>query len=87
MFDTLYGLDEKFRPQPQMVAGATVDPDGLRWNLVLRDGLIFHDGTPVLARDTVASLKRWRSGDSYGSAFLRPRPSCPLRTTRRSAFA
>jgi len=70
VFDTLYGLDESFRPQPQMVAGATVDADGLQWDLVLRDGLAFHDGTPVLARDAVASLRRWGRRDSYGSALF-----------------
>ena len=47
-----------------------MDPDGLRWDLVLRDGLMFHDGTPVLARDAVASLNRWGKRDSYGSALF-----------------
>ncbi len=40
-----------------MVAGHEVASDGLTWRLTLRDGLRFHDGTPVLGRDVVASLE------------------------------
>jgi peptide/nickel transport system substrate-binding protein len=70
VFDTLYGLDDKARPQPQMVEGHTVEEDGRRWRLTLRPGLKFHDGEPVLARDVVPSLRRWASGDSFGDALL-----------------
>ena len=42
--DQLYGLDDKYVPQPQMAAGHEVSPDRLRWTFALRDGLVFHDG-------------------------------------------
>ncbi len=58
VFDSLYGVDAQFAAKPQMVAGATVSADGKQWDLTLRDGLRFHDGTPVLGRDVVASLTR-----------------------------
>ncbi len=70
VFETLYGLDDSGAPQPQMVAGHTVEDDGKLWRLTLRDGLIFHDGTPVLARDCVASLKRWAQRDAFGEALM-----------------
>jgi peptide/nickel transport system substrate-binding protein len=63
IFETLYGRDEKLNPKPQMVEGHQVENDGLRWTMRLRDGLLFHDGTPVLARDCVASLLRWMKRD------------------------
>ena len=66
VFDTLYGVDSGFQPRPQMVEGHTVDDDGRTWRLTLRNGLRFHDGTPVLARDVVASLNRWGKRDTYG---------------------
>ena len=66
IWDTLYGVDSEFKPQPQMVEGHTVDNDGLRWTLKLRDGLKWHDGTPVLARDCVASIQRWQKRDAIG---------------------
>jgi peptide/nickel transport system substrate-binding protein len=59
VFDTLYGIDTSWRAQPQMVEGHQVDEDGLIWTLTLRDGLRFHDKEPVLARDVVASIRRF----------------------------
>ena len=61
--DGLYGRDQAFNPQPQRLAGHVVDNDGLRWTMTLRDGLFWHDGTPVLARDCLASLQRWLKRD------------------------
>ena len=70
IFDTLYGVDEQFRPQPQMVEGHVVGNDGLLWTMTLRPGLRFHDGTPVLARDVVASLRRWGARDTFGGSLF-----------------
>ncbi len=70
VFDTLYGMDEHYRPQPQMAAGHTLDDDGKTWIFTLRDGLKFHDGTPVLGRDAAASIKRWGRRDTYGQAVM-----------------
>lgn len=66
VFDTLYGIDANLRPVPQMAAGHSVSPDGLRWEITLRDGLLFHNGEPVRARDCAASLRRWAQQDSFG---------------------
>lgn len=70
VYDTLYGLDEGFRPHPQMVAGHTIEDDGLTWIMTLREGLRFHDGEPVLARDAVASVRRWGARDVFGQEVL-----------------
>ncbi len=70
VFDTLYGVDSSFAPKPQMAAGATTSADGKLWEVTLRDGLRFHDGSPVLARDAMASLQRWSKRDSFGGALF-----------------
>ena len=70
VFDTLYGIDDQYQPQPQMLEGDAVEQDGRQWTLTLREGLRFHDGTPVLARDAVASLKRWGVRDVVGNALF-----------------
>ncbi len=70
VFDTLYGLDEQLQPHPQMVAGHVVEDGGLTWRLTLRDGLVFHDGAKVLARDCAASLRRWGVRDAFGQALM-----------------
>jgi len=64
VYETLYGRDEAFNPKPLMVEGHVVENDGLRWTMRLREGLVWHDGTPVLARDCVASLRRWLKRDA-----------------------
>ena len=58
-YDTLYGTDATFNVSPQMAAGHVIEDDGKTWVITLRDGLKFHDGTPVLARDAAASITRW----------------------------
>ena len=70
IWDTLYGWDEQLVAQPQMVEGHVTSNDGLQWDLRLREGLKFHDNTPVLAKDCVASLKRWGRRDTFGSAMM-----------------
>ncbi|MCJ2054178.1 ABC transporter substrate-binding protein [Methylobacterium sp. J-070] len=70
VFDTLYGTDATYAAQPQMVAGHTVEDDGKLWRLTLRPGLTFHDGSPVLARDCVASIARWGKRDAMGQTLM-----------------
>ncbi len=69
VFDTLFGTDDALAPRPQMAEGAVADDDGRRWTIRLRDGLTFHDGTPVLGRDCVASLQRWMKRDNLGGSI------------------
>ena len=71
VFDTLYGYDATFQVQPQMVEGHRVEDDGKTWELTLRDGLAFHDGQKVLARDCVASIKRSSVRDPFGQALMK----------------
>ncbi len=70
VFDTLFGQDAEFAPRLQMLEAATTEAAGLVWRLLLRPGLVFHDGTPVLARDCVASIRRWGTRDGFGQALL-----------------
>ena len=71
VYDTLYGYDAQFKAQPQMVEGHTTANDGKQWELMLRDGLKFHDGAPVLARDCVATIRRWAKRYPMGQALIR----------------
>ena len=64
IWDTLLGVDDKLQPQPQMVESWENSPDFKTWTFKLRPGLKFHDGEPVLAKDVVASIKRWQVRDA-----------------------
>ncbi len=66
VWDTLFSLDHNLGPHPQAADGAEVSTDELTWTITLRDNLIFHDNVPVLARDAVASVKRWMEKDPIG---------------------
>ena len=66
MYDTLYGIDANFQPQPQMVGKTDISADRKTYTFELRPGLKWHDGTAVTARDCVASLRRWQVKDGAG---------------------
>ncbi len=73
VFDTLYGQagqSSGYKATPQMVAGHVAEDGGKTWKLTLRDGLMFHDGEKVLARDCTASIKRWGARDAFGQALM-----------------
>lgn len=70
VWDTLYGLDDEYKPQPQMVEGHTVSNDGKLWTFTLREGLRFHNGEPVRSQDCIASLARWGKRDAMGTRLI-----------------
>src|SRR5438128_8844644 len=70
IYDTLFALDDKLNPQPQMVDRYAMSADKLTWTFTLRDGLEWHDGTPVDAEDCIASLKRWGARDAMGQKLM-----------------
>ncbi|MCB1568888.1 MAG: ABC transporter substrate-binding protein [Xanthomonadales bacterium] len=70
IYDTLFAMDANFEVQPQMAEGYTLSDDGLVYTITLRDGLMFHDGTPVTAADAVASLQRWGQVDGLGKIMF-----------------
>ncbi|MGE0223859.1 MAG: ABC transporter substrate-binding protein, partial [Acetobacteraceae bacterium] len=70
VFDTLYGMDATGQTRPQMCAGHELSDDRLTWTFTLRDGLTFHDGEKVVAKDCVTSLRRWGSRDSFGQVLM-----------------
>ena len=70
VYDTLFGNDAEQKPQPQMVGKYEISADRLTYTFTLRDGLKFHDGSPVTTKDVIASLKRWGAKDGVGQRLL-----------------
>ena len=77
IYDTLFAMDESFTPQPQMVDTWTQSDDGMNWSFTLRDGLSWHDGSPVTAADCVASPV---------PLMLQPRASCHAQSPSSSGI-
>jgi peptide/nickel transport system substrate-binding protein len=69
VFDQLYGRDEAMNARPQMVESDLMENGARRWTLRLREDLWWHDGEKVLARDCVASLKRWMKRNPAGGTL------------------
>src|SRR5215472_13490038 len=70
VYDTLFSADRNWRAHPQMVEKYNRDEEGLTWRFKLRDGLGWHDGSPVTARDCVASIRRWAVRSVPGKAMM-----------------
>src|SRR6202165_4601051 len=69
VYDTLLATDSNFKVQPQM-ADWKVSDDKLTYTFTLREGLKWHDGSPVTAEDCVASLKRWSKNETMGQTLM-----------------
>ena len=70
VYDTLYGMNAALEVSPQMLSGHVVSNGDRQWDLTLRDGLLWHDGERVLARDCVASIRRWAARDGFGAELM-----------------
>src|SRR3954467_767172 len=63
VYDQLFALDSRGKPQPQMVDAWEASPDRKAWKSRVGGGLKFQDGSRVGAADAVASILRWKDRD------------------------
>lgn len=70
IYDVLFALDSKLLPKPQMVDTYAASADGMSYSFTLRSGLKWQDGTPVTAKDAVASIRRWGARAVGGQALM-----------------
>jgi peptide/nickel transport system substrate-binding protein len=68
-YDFLFAQDSQGVAHPQMVDTYTASDDGKTHTFTLRDGLEFHDGTPVTSTDVIASIQRWEKRDPLGKSI------------------
>src|SRR5271165_981571 len=83
VFDTLFAVNDRWEPRPQMVEGWDRSADGMTWIFALREGLAFHDGSAVTSEDCVASLRRWGARDALGGLLMRATESLEPVDARR----
>src|SRR5215467_15566569 len=70
IYDTLFAQDANGEIKPQMVESYDISDDKLHYTLTLRDGLLWHDGTPVTSEDCIASIRRWAVKDTTGQQMM-----------------
>lgn len=71
--ETLVETDTDGALRPGLATGWQVSPDQRSWLFTLRPGALFHDGTPVAAKDVAAALDsaRGREGTPLTTAPIR----------------
>jgi ABC-type transport system substrate-binding protein len=71
IFETLFELTAEGTIEPRLATSYAVSADGLTWTLDIRQGVTFHDGTPLTAQDVKASLDRFIDpANAYTFRFL-----------------
>src|SRR5262244_794707 len=70
IYDTLFAMDAQGEIKPEMVDKYEASADKLLYTFTLRDGLLWHDGTPVTAEDCIASIRRWAARDTLGQKVM-----------------
>jgi ABC-type transport system substrate-binding protein len=74
IFDGLVALDPGLNIVPELADTWTISHDGRDYMIHLRDGVRFHDGTPLTADDVVFSIRRLldpkREKTSIGVSYL-----------------
>lgn len=58
VYESLVDLDEGFQPHGRLAARFESTPDYASWTFHLREGIAFHDGSPLTTEDVAYSLNR-----------------------------
>lgn len=66
MYDGLFKLNDQMLVEPSLATGYS-QPDELTYDVALRSGVRFHDGSPFTAADVVSSFNRIASDDKLAS--------------------
>jgi peptide/nickel transport system substrate-binding protein len=70
VYDSLVGRDEQFRLEPSL-AVSWEHVDDKTWRFKIRQGVLFHDGTPFTVDDAIFSIKRAMTPPSQRGFQLR----------------
>lgn len=84
IYDTLYALDEKLNPKPQMVGSSKISDDRLTYEFTLRPGLAFDNGQKVVTADVLASIPRAAKQDPLMQVMMKRQTA--LETVDASTF-
>lgn len=66
----ILAYDQNLIAQPLLAEKWTLSQDSKKWSFKLREGIKFHDGTPLTAEHAVKSWLRWADRDNFGNTIL-----------------
>jgi peptide/nickel transport system substrate-binding protein len=58
IYEGLTAIDKELKIVPGLAESWTVSPDGKTYTFKLRPGVVFHDGSPMEAKDVAATIRR-----------------------------
>src|SRR4051794_6798222 len=70
IFETLYALDSTYTPRPMLAESDRTEDGGRTIVIKLREGILFHNGKEMTAKDVVASMTRWGSFGARGKLLM-----------------
>ena len=56
VYESMIVLDDDYLPKPHLADKWESSGDGSTWTFTLREGVTFHDGTPLTSADVVATV-------------------------------
>jgi peptide/nickel transport system substrate-binding protein len=69
IYDTLTLIDSEGEPQPFLLSSFEPNADFTEWTLTARDGVSFHDGTPLNADALIRHFEEMRDSTLIGNVF------------------
>ncbi len=72
VYSRLFTFNENMEPEPDLVVGESISEDGTEWTFQLREGVTFHDGTPVNAEAVAYTIERMQSEGCGQYALFEP---------------
>jgi peptide/nickel transport system substrate-binding protein len=70
IFETLYALDSTYTPRPLLAESDREDDGGRTIVIKLHEGVLFHNGKEMTAKDVVASMTRWGTYGARGKLLM-----------------
>ena len=72
VYSRLFTFSEAMEPEPDLVVAESLSEDGREWTFELREGVTFHDGTPVDAEAVRYTIERMRADNCGQQALFQP---------------
>ncbi len=69
-YEGLFTYDAEYETIPELVETHTASEDGLTHTMVLRQGVMFHNGEEMKAADVLASVERWGRISGVGQRLM-----------------
>jgi peptide/nickel transport system substrate-binding protein len=69
IYDTLVQPNTKNEMVPYLAKSVEHNADYTQWTIKLRDGITFHDGSPLNADALKTNVEAWRKGQLYSSIY------------------